>query len=1145
MTDSSYQWKANNTNISNQKSYTLTNNEIGKNITLTISYVDGEGFNQTIVSNSINNIQPVNDGSATVQINGSNVVGELLTSNITVNDPDGNGNLLTDASYQWKANNTNISTQKSYTLTNNEIGKNITLTINYVDGEGFNQTIVSNSINNIQPVDDGSAKVQISGNNVVGQLLTASIILDDPDGNGNLLTDSSYQWKANNTLISTQNSYTLTNNEIGMNITLTISYVDGEGFNQTIVSNSINNIQPVNDGSAKVQISGDVIVGELLIANIITNDPDGNGNLFTNASYQWKANNVNIQSGTNEFYTLQENDLGKTITVSISYVDSEGFTENIISSPTSPIQRPPTTINSISLDEENCILNVNISNPKFSNDLLLLYPVGVTPSTNVNPSAYVSVDTDNLGDHIVNLSYEDLEGNFQLYYAFNNGEDGLLEIEDPFIIDISLPVFTVIINSEPEEINDHTKISFNITSSRNGEVALVGSPKDVYDEDNLSTVFIALNSSNNNNIKKNVPTTFTVDNPILKYTNVSFKSLFIVVKDRNDVDFINKISNYSISSSSISQQNNFSSIGNSVSSILDDYYWNFDSIKQKNNGKIYYCLNGSSKTYENMNGLKNYQEFSNKSKEMINYVFNHLSEIIPYSFELHPKNDSDILLAYKESIFDINYIDDLFITEVLGDTPDFFGIAGFPGTYESLFSRGGCVFISKERVPQQSYGSNFVQTLIHELGHALGLTHPHHKSNITENNLTIMPGVSSSSDYGTYNSNQILYTAMSYQTLEYHALSDDYGMPFTFMALDIAALQFLYGSKPNKTGNNIYYLTSTHTVEENGLVSDQGVNSMCIYDTSGNDTISSAGENNPVIINLNNADLGDVEVNLKDIPSSYYNIKQSGVNFIIQNLNPIPGSEEEAILLNLLDKPLTLELLKDIKDSLEEENIIMSNDEIIQYFLDNDYVMRPGFDVIQTNTSGGYLSSIPSLTGSGFTISGNLTQIENAIGGNKNDVIFENDTSNVIDGGDGNGDLVVFLGNHNNYKIKLNYDNVTVSVNHKSTNETDSLTNIEYIKFNNSNEVSINSLFTNLEYQGLDIYNWFDLSGVTINQLNSVNLEVSKRNKSKIRMKRSHRYSGSCGVNNKKIKKKNNVKYLTNVKRFEFLKRFKLLLKKE
>ena len=186
---------------------------------------------------------------------------------------------------------------------------------------------------------------------------------------------------------------------------------------------------------------------------------------------------------------------------------------------------------------------------------------------------------------------------------------------------------------------------------------------------------------------------------------------------------------------------------------------------------------------------------------------------------------------------------------------------------------------------------------------------------------------------------------------------------------------------------------------------------MCIYDTGGEDTISAVNNQEPVIINLNPADLGNVQDNIKNI---------LGENF---------------------------------------------------------------------NTSGGYISTIPSLIGSGFTISGNLTQIENAVGGNNNDYIFENDNSNNIDGGDGT-DLVTFLGDHSNYRIRIEINNTTQNIelaqlNHKTTGETDTLTNVEYIKFNNSTDISIQNIKSALQGNGLNTNDWFDLSNVSINDLNS------------------------------------------------------------
>ncbi|WP_018632010.1 M10 family metallopeptidase C-terminal domain-containing protein [Neomegalonema perideroedes] len=97
--------------------------------------------------------------------------------------------------------------------------------------------------------------------------------------------------------------------------------------------------------------------------------------------------------------------------------------------------------------------------------------------------------------------------------------------------------------------------------------------------------------------------------------------------------------------------------------------------------------------------------------------------------------------------------------------------------------------------------------LIHELGHALGLAHPFSGD-------TTLPGVSSSTDAGDYNLGTRLYTRMSYVSfnnnvyeqpgLEFFPTYDDLNINL-FGALDIAALQALYGANASyNSGNDTY-----------------------------------------------------------------------------------------------------------------------------------------------------------------------------------------------------------------------------------------------------------------------------------------------------------------------------------------------------
>ena len=101
-------------------------------------------------------------------------------------------------------------------------------------------------------------------------------------------------------------------------------------------------------------------------------------------------------------------------------------------------------------------------------------------------------------------------------------------------------------------------------------------------------------------------------------------------------------------------------------------------------------------------------------------------------------------------------------------------------------------------------GSFSYSVILHELGHGMGLAHPHDGGG--DGNL--FPGVSSWSDTGTNALNQNIWTTMSYN--EGWAVeptnTTDYGHNMTLMAFDIAALQAMYGA------NNTYNTGITHTL---------------------------------------------------------------------------------------------------------------------------------------------------------------------------------------------------------------------------------------------------------------------------------------------------------------------------------------------
>ncbi|MEG4594940.1 M10 family metallopeptidase [Microcoleus sp. F8_C2] len=139
-------------------------------------------------------------------------------------------------------------------------------------------------------------------------------------------------------------------------------------------------------------------------------------------------------------------------------------------------------------------------------------------------------------------------------------------------------------------------------------------------------------------------------------------------------------------------------------------------------------------------------------------------------------------------------------------------------------------------------------TLIHELGHGLGLAHPHDNGGGS----SIYPGVTAAfGDTGDYDLNQGVYTTMSYNdglvTSGGDPGTEDYSYQGTPMAFDIAAIQYLYGANNSyKTGNDTYFLPTAN---------QSGTYYSCIWDAGGIDTISGVGALSGVTIDLNDASL--------------------------------------------------------------------------------------------------------------------------------------------------------------------------------------------------------------------------------------------------------------------------------------------------
>ena len=104
----------------------------------------------------------------------------------------------------------------------------------------------------------------------------------------------------------------------------------------TLFESSAQTIVNVNDAPiGAVTISGLAAQGQVLTASNTLADQDGIPSMGTGAiSYQWKANGTLIAGATGSTFTLTEAEVNKTLTVTASYVDSQGTPESVSSAAT-------------------------------------------------------------------------------------------------------------------------------------------------------------------------------------------------------------------------------------------------------------------------------------------------------------------------------------------------------------------------------------------------------------------------------------------------------------------------------------------------------------------------------------------------------------------------------------------------------------------------------------------------------------------------------------------------------------------------------------------------------------------------------------------------------------------------------------------
>ena len=330
----------------------------GYQLTATAYDGDGDVLGTLTVSFTVVEYQPPveeqqtaqanNDATGAPTINGTVQVRETLTVD-TAGIVDADGLDTATFSYQWRADDMAIAgaSGSSYTLTSAEQGKAITVTVTFTDDAGHEESLPSAETGPVAAAANSQATgaPTITGTAQVGETLTASTSgIADTDG---LTTVSySYQWLADDVDIAgaSGSSYTLTSAEQGKTITVTVSFTDDAHNEESLPSAPTDAVAAApaqnTQATGAPTISGTALVGQTLTADT-SGIADEDGLTKAVFSYQWMADDTNIQGATGSTYTLVEADEGKTITVIVSFTDDANNEESLPSAATDAVVALP------------------------------------------------------------------------------------------------------------------------------------------------------------------------------------------------------------------------------------------------------------------------------------------------------------------------------------------------------------------------------------------------------------------------------------------------------------------------------------------------------------------------------------------------------------------------------------------------------------------------------------------------------------------------------------------------------------------------------------------------------------------------------------------------------------------------------------
>lgn len=327
-----------------------------------------------------------------------------------------------------------------------------------------------------------------------------------------------------------------------------------------------------------------------------------------------------------------------------------------------------------------------------------------------------------------------------------------------------------------------------------------------------------------------------------------------------------------------------------------------------------------------------------------------------------------------------------------------------------------------------------VTTMIHEAGHALGLSHPGDYNATDDNDGDGVPDPITYEGDAFFAQDSLQYSIMSYfdgyetgaQFVDFQLLNFAY--PATPMVHDIAAIQAIYGvNLETRTGDDTYGFNSTLE----GTAYDFTANTrpvISIWDADGNDTLDVSGFSTDSVINLNEGAFSSAGGADRFYTLEEVNAARAELGFAARTQETFDYYQDLIERLGITNAQFKDNISIAYGATIENATTGTGDDKIIVNDLANVVRGGRGVDTVsyETATSAVTISlKNGSVAGDGTAEAPNgaagdsLLGIEGAIGSRFSDTLFGTAGDNILDGGRGN-DILNGRGGADTYVFRTN-----------------------------------------------------------------------------------------------------------------------------